>query len=65
MKQSLDFIVIAAEKTETTALFGDLRRHPAPYLPSGILRDRVERAYSRFRMERSCAVEQRALEVDW
>ena len=35
MKQSLDFIVIGAQKSGTTALFEYLRHHPELYLPSG------------------------------
>jgi Sulfotransferase family len=35
MKQSLDFIVIGAQKSGTTTLFEYLRQHPELYLPSG------------------------------
>ena len=35
MKQSLDFIVIGAQKSGTTTLFEYLRRHPELFLPSG------------------------------
>lgn len=35
MKQHLDFIVIGAQKSGTTALFEYLRRHPDLYLPAG------------------------------
>jgi len=35
VKQSLDFIVIGAQKSGTTTLFEYLRRHPELYLPSG------------------------------
>ncbi len=35
MKQSLDFVVVGAQKSGTTTLFEYLRRHPAVYLPPG------------------------------
>jgi hypothetical protein len=35
MKQSLDFILIGAQKSGTTTLFEYLRRHPELYIPSG------------------------------
>ena len=35
MKQSLDFIVIGAQKSGTTTLFEYLRKHPELFLPSG------------------------------
>lgn len=35
MKQSLDFIVVGAQKSGTTTLFEHLRRHPELHLPPG------------------------------
>ena len=35
MKQSLDFVVVGAQKSGTTTLFEYLRRHPDVYLPPG------------------------------